>query len=83
MGNPNHEPDNRFALAAWQTLARHHEIARTLPRTALPHLGNLEGRDDAPLDLLAGLTGCFACPSILPLGLIEVRNESSRSTGAD
>ena len=76
MGNPNHEPDNRFALAAWQMLARHHEIARTLPRTALPHLGNLEARDDAPLDLLAGLTGCFARPKIVPAATIKVRNKS-------
>jgi hypothetical protein len=37
-------------------------------------LGDLECRDDTPLDLLAGLSGSFA--RSLPPGLIEVRNKS-------
>ena len=39
-------------------------------------LGNLEARDDAPLDLLAGLSGRFARSPIFPPGLIEVRDKS-------
>ena len=39
-------------------------------------LGNLERRDHAPFDLLAGLSGSFAGPPIFPSGLIEVRNKS-------
>jgi hypothetical protein len=34
-------------------------------------LGDLEARDDAPLDLRAGLPGSFTRPPILPPGLIE------------
>ena len=37
---------------------------------------NLEARDDAPLDLLAGLPGSLAGSPILPSGLIEMRDES-------
>ena len=37
--------------------------------------GDLEGRDDAPLDLLARLSGGFACSSIFPARLIEVGNK--------
>jgi hypothetical protein len=39
-------------------------------------LGDLECRDDAPLDLLAGLSGSFARSPVSPPGLIEVRNKS-------
>jgi hypothetical protein len=35
-------------------------------------LGNLECRDDAPLDLLAGFPGSFAGSPVRPPGLIEV-----------
>jgi hypothetical protein len=36
----------------------------------------LEGRDDTPLDLLSGLPGSFARPTILSPGLIKVRSKS-------
>ena len=39
-------------------------------------LGDLKRRDDTPLDLLAGLPGCFAGPPVFPPGLIKVRNKS-------
>jgi hypothetical protein len=39
-------------------------------------LGDLETRDDTPLDLLARFPGCFARSPILPPGLIEVGNKS-------
>ena len=39
-------------------------------------LGDLECRDNAPLDLLAGLSSSFAGPPVLPAGLIEVSNKS-------
>ena len=39
-------------------------------------LGDLKGRDHAPLDLLAGLASGFAGSPILSSGLIEVGNES-------
>jgi hypothetical protein len=39
-------------------------------------LGDLECRDDTPLDLLVGLSGSFARSPIRPAGLIEVRNKS-------
>jgi hypothetical protein len=39
-------------------------------------LGDLEARDDAPLDLLAGFASSFAGPPILPAGLIEVGNKA-------
>ena len=39
-------------------------------------LGGLKCRDDTPLDLLAGLSGSFACSPVLPSRLIEVRNKS-------
>ena len=39
-------------------------------------LRNLEARDNASLDLLAGLSGGFARSPVLPSGLIEVRNKS-------
>ena len=42
-------------------------------------LGDLEARDDTPLDLLAGLSGSFPRSSVLPAGLIEVETNRSRS----
>jgi len=44
-------------------------------------LGDLECRNDAPLDLLARLSGSFACSTILPPGLIELRNKSVACDG--
>ena len=38
--------------------------------------GDLEGRDDAAVDLLAGLSGGFARSTIFPAGLIEVSDKS-------
>jgi hypothetical protein len=45
-------------------------------------LGDLECRDDAPVDLLAGLSGSFARSPVSPPGLIEVRNKSVPLDGA-
>jgi hypothetical protein len=45
-------------------------------------LGNPEGSDDIPLDLLAGLPGSFAGSSAFPSSLIEVRDKSV-ATGVD
>ena len=39
-------------------------------------LGDLEGRDDASLDLLAGFPGSFARSPVRPPRLIEVGNKS-------
>jgi hypothetical protein len=39
-------------------------------------LRNLEARDHALLDLLAGFPGCFAGPPVRPPGLIEVGDKS-------
>jgi hypothetical protein len=36
----------------------------------------LEARNDAPLDLLAGFSCCFARPSVSPPGLIQLGNKS-------
>ena len=44
-------------------------------------LGDPKRRDDAPLNLLAGLAGSFARPPILPARLIEVSNESITLNG--
>jgi hypothetical protein len=41
-------------------------------------LRNAEAREDAPLDLLSGLPGCFARSPILPTGLIEVGSRAQR-----
>jgi hypothetical protein len=39
-------------------------------------LGDLKRRDGTSLDLLAGFPGGLACPTILPAGLIEVRDKA-------